>query len=129
VTLAAARRPLPFDRSGSASHDAIQAMAPRHSTDERSAVEAVEPFVERVRSLGVALRDHQYVFGKAPNYLLPACKPLLPRVGKAPAVADGEARNGVWLAEQDLDVLSRDLLRHSDVRTGATTSTDSSTPQ
>lgn len=50
-----------------------------------------------------------YVFGKEPNYFLASCKPLLPRSGKALAVADGEGRNGVWLAEQGLDVLSIDF--------------------
>jgi SAM-dependent methyltransferase len=33
----------------------------------------------------------------------------LPVSGKALAVADGEGRNGVWLAEQGLDVLSIDF--------------------
>src|SRR5499425_2913015 len=50
-----------------------------------------------------------YAFGKEPNYFLASCKPLLPRSGKALAVADGEGRNGVWLAEQGLDVLSIDF--------------------
>lgn len=50
-----------------------------------------------------------YVFGKEPNYFLAACKPLLPRAGTALSVADGEGRNGVWLAEQGLDVLSLDF--------------------
>jgi SAM-dependent methyltransferase len=50
-----------------------------------------------------------YAFGKAPNYFLASCKPLLPKSGKALAVADGEGRNGVWLAEQGLDVLSLDF--------------------
>jgi SAM-dependent methyltransferase len=50
-----------------------------------------------------------YVFGKEPNYFLAACKSLLPRSGRALAVADGEGRNGVWLAEQGLDVLSIDF--------------------
>ena len=51
----------------------------------------------------------EYLFGKEPNYFLASCKPLLPRSGKALSVADGEARNGVWLAEQGLDVLSLDF--------------------
>jgi SAM-dependent methyltransferase len=34
---------------------------------------------------------------------------MLPGKGRALAVADGEARNGVWLAEQGLDVLSLDF--------------------
>ncbi len=50
-----------------------------------------------------------YAFGKAPNYFLAACKPLLPPAGRALAVADGEGRNGVWLAEQGLDVTSIDF--------------------
>jgi hypothetical protein len=50
-----------------------------------------------------------YVFGKEPNYFLASCKALLPRSGKALAVADGEGRNGIWLAEQGLDVLSIDF--------------------
>ena len=50
-----------------------------------------------------------YRFGKAPNEFLVRCKPLLPRTGKALAVADGEGRNGVWLAQQGLDVLSIDF--------------------
>lgn len=50
-----------------------------------------------------------YVFGTQPNYFLASCKPLLPRSGRALAVADGEGRNGVWLAEQGLDVLSIDF--------------------
>ena len=50
-----------------------------------------------------------YVFGKAPNYFLASCKALLPKSGKVLAVADGEGRNGVWLAEQGLDVLSIDF--------------------
>lgn len=51
----------------------------------------------------------EYVFGTAPNYFLAASRPMLPARGKALAVADGEARNGVWLAEQGLDVLSLDF--------------------
>ena len=51
----------------------------------------------------------EYVFGTAPNEFLRAQAHLLPARGKALAVADGEGRNGVWLAEQGLDVLSVDF--------------------
>lgn len=51
----------------------------------------------------------EYAFGKSPNYFLVSCKPLLPSRGRALAVADGEGRNGVWLAEQGLDVVSIDF--------------------
>ncbi|MGZ3327776.1 MAG: class I SAM-dependent methyltransferase [Xanthobacteraceae bacterium] len=54
-------------------------------------------------------RVPDYVFGKEPNYFLVSCKALLPRSGKALAVADGEGRNGIWLAEQGLEVLSLDF--------------------
>src|ERR1700730_4402926 len=50
-----------------------------------------------------------YTFGKGPNEFLLRCRPLLPPAGKALAVADGEGRNGVWLARQGLDVLSIDF--------------------
>ena len=49
-----------------------------------------------------------YLFGEAPNTFLAAQAARLPRAGSALAVADGEGRNGVWLAEQGLDVLSID---------------------
>ncbi len=51
----------------------------------------------------------EYAFGKVPNYFLRSCKRLLPPSGRALAVADGEGRNGVWLAEQGLDVVSIDF--------------------
>jgi SAM-dependent methyltransferase len=51
----------------------------------------------------------EYIFGTAPNAFLAAQKPRLPKTGRALAVADGEGRNGVWLAEQGLDVLSIDF--------------------
>ena len=51
----------------------------------------------------------EYIFGEAPNVFLLSQKALLPKGGKALAVADGEGRNGVWLAEQGLDVLSIDF--------------------
>jgi SAM-dependent methyltransferase len=50
-----------------------------------------------------------YAFGKEPNYFLKSCERLLPRSGRALAIADGEGRNGVWLAERGLDVLSIDF--------------------
>ena len=51
----------------------------------------------------------EYIFGEEPNAFLAAQKHLLPKSGKALAVADGEARNGVWLAQQGLDVTSIDF--------------------
>jgi SAM-dependent methyltransferase len=51
----------------------------------------------------------EYAFGKDANYFLQSCRKLLPPSGRALAVADGEGRNGVWLAERGLDVLSIDF--------------------
>jgi SAM-dependent methyltransferase len=51
-------------------------------------------------------RVPEYLFGKEPNSFLKSCEALLPAKGKALAIADGEGRNGVWLAEQGLDVVS-----------------------
>ncbi|HZD89743.1 MAG TPA: class I SAM-dependent methyltransferase [Pseudolabrys sp.] len=50
-----------------------------------------------------------YLFGKAPNEFLKASARLLPKSGRALAIADGEGRNGVFLAEQGLDVTSVDF--------------------
>jgi SAM-dependent methyltransferase len=49
-----------------------------------------------------------FLFGEDPNAFLASQARRLPAGGAALAVADGEGRNGVWLAEQGLDVLSLD---------------------
>jgi SAM-dependent methyltransferase len=49
-----------------------------------------------------------YLFGEAPNAFLSAQAARLPTSGGALALADGEGRNGVWLAQQGLQVLSVD---------------------
>jgi len=49
-----------------------------------------------------------YLFGTAPNAFLKSKAALLRKGQRALAVADGEGRNGVFLAEQGLDVLSVD---------------------
>lgn len=51
----------------------------------------------------------EYIFGEEPNAFLASKRDLLPRSGRALAVADGEGRNGVWLAQQGLEVLSLDF--------------------
>lgn len=48
----------------------------------------------------------EYIFGKAPNAFLASQQALLKPGQRALAVADGEGRNGVWLAGQGLEVLS-----------------------
>lgn len=50
-----------------------------------------------------------YVFGTEPNAFLAAQAPRLRGGQSALAVADGEGRNGVWLARQGLDVTSIDF--------------------
>jgi cyclopropane fatty-acyl-phospholipid synthase-like methyltransferase len=50
----------------------------------------------------------EYLFGEAPNRFLAAQSPRLVQGQSALAIADGEGRNGVWLAEQGLRVLSVD---------------------
>jgi len=79
----------------------------------------IRPALETAKREDLVLSEYQrweqrfdtpdYAFGKAPNYFLESCKALLPKSGQALAVADGEGRNGVWLAEQGLDVLSVDF--------------------
>lgn len=52
-------------------------------------------------------RDH--VYGTEPNAFLRSQASRLPKRGRALSVADGEGRNGVWLAEQGLSVTTVDL--------------------
>lgn len=50
-----------------------------------------------------------YLFGTEPNSFLASHTARLPRQGTALAVADGEGRNGVWLAQHGLAVTSIDF--------------------
>jgi cyclopropane fatty-acyl-phospholipid synthase-like methyltransferase len=50
-----------------------------------------------------------YLFGTEPNAFLKSQAHLLRKGQSALAIADGEGRNGVFLAEQGLDVLSLDF--------------------
>lgn len=60
-----------------------------------------------------------YVFGKAPNAFLAAQAHRLRPGARALVLADGEGRNGVWLAEQGLDVLSVDVSPAAQVKARA----------
>ncbi|MFG1359694.1 SAM-dependent methyltransferase [Xanthobacter pseudotagetidis] len=51
----------------------------------------------------------EFLFGEAPNAFLSRQAPRLEKGQRVLAVADGEARNGVWLAEQGLSVHSMDF--------------------
>ncbi|HVO16895.1 MAG TPA: methyltransferase domain-containing protein [Alphaproteobacteria bacterium] len=50
-----------------------------------------------------------YVFGTAPNLFLTRQARRLKRGQRALAIADGEGRNGIWLAQQGLTVTSVDF--------------------
>lgn len=50
-----------------------------------------------------------YIFGTSPNSFLVSQRALLKPGDRVLAVADGEGRNGVWLAEQGCSVLSLDI--------------------
>lgn len=52
--------------------------------------------------------DH-FIFGEEPNEFLRSCADYLRPGMRVLALADGEGRNGVWLAQQGLDVLSTDI--------------------
>lgn len=52
--------------------------------------------------------DSHYHYGTAPNAWLISQAWRLPRSGDALAVADGEGRNGVWLAQHGLRTVSLD---------------------
>lgn len=56
-----------------------------------------------------AAAGDEYLFGTEPNAFLAAQQSRLMPGRSALAVADGEGRNGVWLARQGLDVTSVDI--------------------
>jgi SAM-dependent methyltransferase len=60
-----------------------------------------------------------YLFGTEPNAFLKSKATLLRPGARALAVADGEGRNGVFLAEQGLDVLSVDFSPHAQAKARA----------
>jgi SAM-dependent methyltransferase len=51
----------------------------------------------------------EYLFGTSPNAFLASQQHLLKSGQRALAIADGEGRNGVWLAEQGLQVTAVDF--------------------
>jgi ubiquinone/menaquinone biosynthesis C-methylase UbiE len=51
----------------------------------------------------------EYIFGKAPNAFLASQAELIQPGMRALAIADGEGRNGVWLAEQGATVHAIDV--------------------
>lgn len=61
-----------------------------------------------IQSWNTRYQGESYLFGETPNAFLAAQRKWLRPGEKALAVADGEGRNGVWLAGQGLDVLSID---------------------
>jgi cyclopropane fatty-acyl-phospholipid synthase-like methyltransferase len=60
-----------------------------------------------------------YLFGETPNVFLKSQAHLLRKGQTALAIADGEGRNGVFLAEQGLDVLSADFSPEAQVKAQA----------
>jgi cyclopropane fatty-acyl-phospholipid synthase-like methyltransferase len=74
----------------------------RQRTARGSDVAELERWETRFSSRG-------YLFGKEPNAFLKAQAHRLRAGQTALSVADGEGRNGVWLAEQGLDVLAIDF--------------------
>lgn len=50
-----------------------------------------------------------FVYGTEPNVWVRECTTAIPEGGRVLCLADGEGRNGVWLAEQGFQVTSVDL--------------------
>lgn len=60
-----------------------------------------------------------FLFGVEPNAFLKRQASLLRPGLRALAIADGEGRNGVWLARQGLDVLSIDVSENAQAKAAA----------
>jgi SAM-dependent methyltransferase len=79
----------------------------------------LEKFLSEYERWEARYASAEYAFGKEANYFLESCKPLLPKSGRALAIADGEGRNGVWLARQGLDVVSIDFSPKAQIKARA----------
>ncbi|HUZ65956.1 MAG TPA: class I SAM-dependent methyltransferase [Acetobacteraceae bacterium] len=66
-------------------------------------------FVTELESWTKRFSTDEYVFGTEPNAFLVSQAACFMPGQKVLAIADGEGRNGVWLAQQGLDVLSVDF--------------------
>ena len=77
---------------------------------ERDKARAMSELPPEIRTMATALCGAGYLFGTEPNaFLKVAGASAAEKRGSALAIADGEGRNGVFLAEQGLDVLSVDF--------------------
>ena len=63
----------------------------------------MSPFNTPQQTWNQRFTAEHYVFGEMPNAYLQSLAPH-PSPGNALGVADGEGRNGVWLAQQGLQV-------------------------
>lgn len=66
---------------------------------------------DKVLSWDERYAGEAFLFGEKPNAFLASEGLRLPPGAAVLALADGEGRNGVWLAEQGMDVLSVDASR------------------
>ena len=63
----------------------------------------------QARQWNARYASEDYVFGRAPNAFLVREVNRLPRAARILCVADGEGRNGVWLAQLGFDVHAIDI--------------------
>ena len=80
------------------------AAIPLSKSHERAFMNQETMWSQRYRDAG-----DDYLFGTAPNHFLARRADLLLEGHRALAVADGEGRNSVWLAEQGLEVTAIDI--------------------
>ncbi len=66
-------------------------------------------FANPAQTWDARFSTEDYIFGTAPNAWLAQHRDLLPAGGRVLAVADGEGRNSVWLAQQGMQVDAFDI--------------------
>ena len=66
-------------------------------------------FANPAQTWDARFSTEDYIFGTAPNVWLAQHRDLLPAGGRVLAVADGEGRNSVWLAQQGMQVDAFDI--------------------
>ncbi len=67
------------------------------------------PFADAAETWNRRFSGEGFLFGREPNEWLRGQAALLPSAGRVLCVADGEGRNGVWLARRGLRVASFDV--------------------
>ena len=79
------------------------------SKNNRIHIDQAMSFADATQFWNERFDTHEFIFGKEPNeYLVDQATKYLKKGDKVLCIADGEGRNGVWLAKQGMQVVGFD---------------------